>query len=65
MPSLENREWGLKYFCGDNSHHSYQPSLPMCTYCYHVGRLWAGVNQRTYTSGHMTQSTFYIESFYL
>ena len=21
MPSLENQEWGLKYFCGANSHH--------------------------------------------
>ena len=29
MPSFENQEWGLKYFCGANFLHSYQPSLPM------------------------------------
>ena len=29
MPSLENQEWGLKYFCGTKSHQSYQSSLPM------------------------------------
>jgi len=27
MPSLENWEWGLKIFCGTNSHHPCGPSL--------------------------------------
>ena len=32
MPSLKNQEWGLKYLCGVNSHHSFQSSLPMELY---------------------------------
>ena len=29
-------------------------------YCYHLECLWAGVNQGTYISCHMTYSVFYI-----
>ena len=48
MPSLENQEWGLKYFCGANSHtHSLNISHQHCCEIFRVYRIYSTKFSRT------------------